>query len=207
MKHKSNRKARSLHIAAVFNQLDDANQEYIEVLTEQLAAIHETAPETRLSTGKEPENVVQQNEDKTKNMTDQTETSLPWEQETIIIKGRNAGADRLIVHFDGETLNILDFLNHSLTAEYAARYEEIMAHYEAKLKTGTLFDHGFPETTFAPKRLDISKIAFDAPPDDKTLIAALLKEYNVCVEYIQERFKEYETVVEKWFKGLIKNNE
>ena len=202
MKHKSDQKARSLHIAAVFNQLDDANQEYIEALTNQLAAIHETAPETRLSTGKEPKNVVQQNEDEPNTMTDQTETSLPWEQETISIKGRNAGIEHLNVHFDGETLNILDFLNHSLTAEYASRYEEIMSRYEAKLKTGTLFDHGFPETTFTAPKLDISKIAFDAPPDDKTLIEALLKEYNVCVEYIQERFKEYETVVEKWFNGL-----
>jgi hypothetical protein len=56
-------------------------------------------------------------------MPDQTETRLPWGQDTITITGHNAGAEALTTHFDGETLNIVDFLNANLNAEYAALYE------------------------------------------------------------------------------------
>jgi hypothetical protein len=38
-------------------------------------------------------------------MTDQIETRLPWEQDTITIKGHNAGTQALTVHFDNEIFN------------------------------------------------------------------------------------------------------
>jgi hypothetical protein len=85
-------------------------------------------------------------------MPEQTETRLPWGQDTITIKGHNTGIQHLIVHFDDEQLNILDFLNTSLKAEYATIYEEIMSRYEAKLKTGSIFDHNFPEIKFTCKK-------------------------------------------------------
>ena len=135
-------------------------------------------------------------------MSGQTETRIPWGKDTIIITGRNSGTEALTVHFDNETLNIIDFLNTSLNAEYAALYESIMSRYEAKLKGGSIFDHGFPETAFTPQKLTPSQPATIAPLDDKTLINSLLKEYNTYLEHIKEQFKEYKIIVEQWLNGL-----
>jgi hypothetical protein len=135
-------------------------------------------------------------------MPDQTETRLPWGQDTITITGHNAGAEALTVHFDGETLNIIDFLNTNLNAEYAALYEAIMFKYEAKLKTGSLFDHAFPETTFPGQKIDPSKPIAPLPTTDKELIETLIGEYNTHLDYIKAHFKEYEKAVEKWFNEL-----
>jgi hypothetical protein len=135
-------------------------------------------------------------------MSGQTETRIPWGNDTITITGRNAGTEALTVHFDNETLNIIDFLNTSLNAEYAALYESIMSRYEAKLKGGNLFDHGFPETAFTPQKLTPSQPAPISPIDDKTLIDSLIKEYNSYLEHIKEQFREYESHVDQWFNGL-----
>jgi len=135
-------------------------------------------------------------------MSGQTETRIPWGNDTITITGRNSGADALTVHFDNETLNIIDFLNTSLNAEYAALYESIMSRYEAKLKGGSLFDHGFPETAFTPQKLAPSQPTPISLIDDKTLIDSLLKEYNTYLERIKEYFREYESHVDQWFNGL-----
>jgi hypothetical protein len=135
-------------------------------------------------------------------MPDQTEVKIPWDNDTITIKGQNAGVKALTVHFDGETLNIVDFLNHSLNAEYAVIYEEIMSRYEAKLKTGSIFDHNFPEAASTVKKIDLSKLKHPLPTSDKELIEVLLAEYNICLDYLKHLFKEYETTVEKWFNAL-----
>jgi len=135
-------------------------------------------------------------------MSGQTETRIPWGDDTIIITGRKAGAEALTVHFDNETLNIIDFLNTSLNAEYAALYESIMSRYEAKLKGGSLFDHGFPETAFTPQKLAPSQPTPISLIDDKTLIDSLLKEYNTYLDHIKEQFREYESHVDQWFNGL-----
>jgi len=135
-------------------------------------------------------------------MSGQTETRIPWGNDTIIIKGCNSGVEALTVHFDNETLNIIDFFNTSLNTEYAALYESIMSRYEAKLKGGSLFDHGFPETAFTPQKLTPSQPSPIAPLDDKTLIDSLLKEYNIYLECIKEQFREYESHVDQWFNGL-----
>jgi hypothetical protein len=135
-------------------------------------------------------------------MPDQTETRLPWGQDTITITGRNAGAEALTAHFDGETLNIVDFLNTNLNAEYAALYEAIMSKYETKLKTGSLFDHAFPETVFPGQKIDPSQSKPSLPTTDKELIEALIAEYNTCLDYIKAHFKEYEKAVEEWFNEL-----
>ena len=135
-------------------------------------------------------------------MSGQTETRIPWGDDTIIITGRKAGAEALTVHFDNETLNIIDFLNTSLNAEYAALYESIMSRYEAKLKGSSLFDHGFPETAFTPQKLTPSQPAIVTPIDDKTLIDCLIKEYNTYLERIKGYFVEYESHIDQWFNGL-----
>jgi hypothetical protein len=136
-------------------------------------------------------------------MDSQTKTQIPWGNDTITITGRNAGTEALTVHFDNETLNIIDFLNTSLNAEYAALYESIMSRYEAKLKGGNLFDHGFPETAFTPQKLAPSQPAPITPIDDKTLIDSLIKEYNTYLERIKEQFREYEKEVEGWSDKLL----
>jgi hypothetical protein len=51
---------RSRHLAVSFNRLGDQDQAYLETLTAQLAEIHETSPETQVSTGKKPKNRIQQ---------------------------------------------------------------------------------------------------------------------------------------------------
>jgi hypothetical protein len=61
MKHKTTRTERKNYIAHTLPKLDEQDQAYIEAITAQLAEIHETSPETRLSTGKKPETMVQQN--------------------------------------------------------------------------------------------------------------------------------------------------
>jgi hypothetical protein len=137
-------------------------------------------------------------------MPEQTETRLPWGQETITIQGRNAGIQALTVHFDGETLNIVDFLNHSLKAEYAAIYEDIMSRYEAKLKSGSIFDHNFPEAKIICKEIDTTQLQNKIvhSHSDKELIETLLKEYHICLDDLKTRFKQYEAHVEKWFDNL-----
>jgi hypothetical protein len=134
-------------------------------------------------------------------MTNQTETRLPWGTGGITIKGRNAGINHLTVHFDDEQLNIVDFLNNSLVAEYAALYEAIMSKYEAKLKTGSIFDHSFPETAFTCKRTEPPRDK-PVPSADMELIENLVKEYNTHLDYIKGRFKEYEVKVEQWYEAL-----
>jgi hypothetical protein len=135
-------------------------------------------------------------------MPNQTEIKIPWGNDAITIKGRNSGAETLTVHFDGETLNIVDFLNHSLNAEYAALYEEIMSRYEAKLNCGSIFDHNFPEAAFAVKRIDLSSLKHPLPANDKELIELLLAEYNICLNDLKAYFKKYETHVEQWYNNL-----
>jgi hypothetical protein len=135
-------------------------------------------------------------------MPGQTETRLPWGQDTITIKGRNAGIDSLTVFFDDEQLNIVDFLNHNLKAEYAALYEHIMSTYEARLKSGSIFDHDFPEAKFACKEIDTAEYKSTPPLNDKELIETLLKEYHVCLDDLKAHFKQYETHVERWFYNL-----
>jgi len=76
-----------------------------------------------------------------------------------------------------------------------------MSRYEAKLKGGSLFDHGFPETAFTPQKLASSQAPTN-PTDDKALIDTLLKEYNTYLERIKEYFREYESHVDQWFNGL-----
>jgi hypothetical protein len=118
-------------------------------------------------------------------MPSHTETRLPWGQDTITIKGRNTGIENLTVHFDGETLNIVDFLNHSLNAEYAAIYEEIMSRYEAKLNcdsNGSIFDLNFPEADFTVKMINPSELTSPLPAADKDLIETLIAEYNTHLD-------------------------
>jgi hypothetical protein len=136
-------------------------------------------------------------------MPGQTETRLPWGQDTII-KGRDTGIDSLTVFFDDEQLNIADFLNHSLMAEYAALYEEIMSRYEAKLKTGSIFGHNFPEVKITCKKIDISQVQNNPlySGNDKKLIEALLKEYRISLDDLKNHFTHYEAHVERWFINL-----
>jgi hypothetical protein len=135
-------------------------------------------------------------------MPEQTETRLPWGQDTITIKGRNTGIQHLTVYFDDETLNIVDFLNHSLKAEYSAMYEEIMSSYEAKLKTGSIFDHNFPEAKFSAQKIEPPNSQAPHLTTDKELIETLLKKYRICLDDLKDRFKQYETHVERWFNSL-----
>ncbi|MDR1324964.1 MAG: hypothetical protein LBK00_02890 [Treponema sp.] len=139
-------------------------------------------------------------------MPEQTETRLPWGQDTITIKGRNTGIQHLTVYFDDEQLNILDFLNASLKAEYAAIYEEIMSRYEAKLKTSSIFDHNFPEAQFSVETIEPPNSQGSHPAADKELIEAMLNEYHTRLVCMKTNFKAYEANVEKWFNDLAINN-
>jgi hypothetical protein len=131
-----------------------------------------------------------------------TITTLPWGNDTITIKGTNTGINHLTVLYDGEKLPIIDFLNNSIMAEYAFLYEAIMSKYEAKLKSGNILDHNFPETVITCKKIDASQYQSDTPPADKELIESLLKEYHTCLDYLKDHFKQYEDHVERWFLDL-----
>jgi hypothetical protein len=87
-------------------------------------------------------------------------------------------------------------------AEYAFLYETIMSRYEAKLKSGNILDHNFPETATTCKKIDTSQYQSDTSLPDKELIEALLKEYHTCLDYLKEHFKQYEAHVERWFNEL-----
>jgi hypothetical protein len=56
-------KARSRRLSSSFDRLCEKDQTYLETLTSQLAAIHETSPETQLLTGKKAKIIVQQNKE------------------------------------------------------------------------------------------------------------------------------------------------
>jgi hypothetical protein len=61
MKHKTTKTERKNYIAYALPRLGERDQAYIEAITSQLAEIHETSPETQVSTGKKPKNRIQQN--------------------------------------------------------------------------------------------------------------------------------------------------
>jgi hypothetical protein len=77
-----------------------------------------------------------------------------------------------------------------------------MSKYEAKLKSGSLFDNGFPEIAFAVQKIAPSLSVPALPTTDKNLIQTLLKEYHTYLEYIKDRFTEYEANVERWYISL-----
>jgi hypothetical protein len=132
-----------------------------------------------------------------------TETRLLWGQDTITIKGRNNGVKHLTVFFDDEKLNIVDFLNHSLKAEYASLYETIMSTYESKLKSGDIFAHNFPEAKITCKEITAPPSDNPArPTNDNELTETLLKKYHACLDDLKTRFKHYEAHVERWFNSL-----
>jgi hypothetical protein len=135
-------------------------------------------------------------------MPGQTETRLPWGQDTITIKGRDTGIDSLTVFFDDEQLNIVDFLNHSLMAEYAALYEAVMSKYEARLKSGSIFDHNFPEVKITCKKIGTTQYKPGLSLKDKELIEALLKEYRTCLDDLKNHFIHYKAHVERWYNSL-----
>jgi hypothetical protein len=131
-----------------------------------------------------------------------TITTLPWGSDTITIKGTNTGINHLTVLYDGDNLPIIDFLNNSLMAEYAFLYETIMSKYEAKLKSGNILDHNFPETATTCKKIDPMQYQSDTSLPDQELIEALLKEYHTCLDYLKEHFKQYAAHVERWLNSL-----
>jgi hypothetical protein len=132
----------------------------------------------------------------------QTVTELPWDDTTFTIKGKNAGIKHLTALYDGDELSIIDFLNNSLTAQYALHYETIMSKYESKLKDETILDRAFPEPALACQKLDPARYTSDTPAPDKELIETLLKEYHTCLDYIKTHFKPYEAHVDRWFNSL-----
>jgi hypothetical protein len=95
-------------------------------------------------------------------------------------------------------------LNNNLKAEYAALYENIMAQYEAKLRSGNIFDHNFPEVKFTCRKIDTSQLQNNPlySGNDKELMKALLVEYCTYLDYTKTQFKEYETIVKRWFDSL-----
>jgi hypothetical protein len=62
MKHKTTRAERKNYIAYALPRLGDQDLAYIEAITTRLTEIHETSPETQVSTGKKTETIVQHNE-------------------------------------------------------------------------------------------------------------------------------------------------
>jgi hypothetical protein len=81
-----------------------------------------------------------------------------------------------------------------------------MSRYEAKLKTGNIFDHNFPDAASTIKKIDLSNLKHPLPAADTDLLETLLAEYNVCLDYLKPIFKEYEATVEKWFTSLSIEN-
>jgi hypothetical protein len=77
-----------------------------------------------------------------------------------------------------------------------------MSHYEAKLKSGSIFDHNFPEAKIICKEIDTTQYKSAPSLNDKELIETLLKEYHICLDDLKTRFKQYEAHVERWFIDL-----
>jgi hypothetical protein len=62
MKQSSGRHTRRKRLSALFDQLCEKDQAYLEALTFRLLKIHETSPETRLLTGTKAKTIVQHKE-------------------------------------------------------------------------------------------------------------------------------------------------
>jgi hypothetical protein len=88
-------------------------------------------------------------------------------------------------------------------AEYAALYEEIMSRYEAKLKTGSIFDHNFPEAKISVEKIDPPNSQDPNSATDKELIETLLKEYHIRLDDLKAHFTQYDAHVERWFNSLL----
>jgi hypothetical protein len=74
--------------------------------------------------------------------------------------------------------------------------------YEAKLKTGSIFDHNFPEAKISVQKIEPSNSQSPHPTVDKELIETLFVKYKTCLTYLKTSFKEYKTVVGKWFDAF-----
>jgi hypothetical protein len=79
-----------------------------------------------------------------------------------------------------------------------------MSRYEAKLKSGDIFAHNFPEAKIICKEIDTTQLENKPAHSskDNELIEALLKEYHICLDDLKTRFKHYEAHVERWYNEL-----
>jgi hypothetical protein len=77
--------------------------------------------------------------------------------------------------------------------------------YEAKLKSGDIFAHSFPEAKIACKEITTPPPQDNPahPLNDAELTETLLKEYHACLDDLKAHFKHYEAHVERWYNSLM----
>jgi ASC-1-like (ASCH) protein len=77
-----------------------------------------------------------------------------------------------------------------------------MSAYEAKLKSGDIFAHNFPEAKIICEEIDTAQYKTANSITDNELIETLLKKYHTCLDDLKVHFKQYEAHVERWFNNL-----
>jgi hypothetical protein len=82
------------------------------------------------------------------------------------------------------------------------RQVRLRQYNEAKLKTGGIFDHNFPEAKFSVQKIEPPNSQSPHPTADKELIESLLKEYHICLDNLKNHFTRYEAHVERWLNNL-----
>jgi hypothetical protein len=127
---------------------------------------------------------------------------IPWARGAITVRGRNKGPSHLTVCRGKTRVNLIDFLFANLMAYFTYTYEEIVAFYEAKLRTGKVTDYGFPPTYFPKVNSSLSLYTAGAARNDKKLIEVLMREYYTYIEYLNKHFEGYKSVIDFWYTKL-----
>jgi ASC-1-like (ASCH) protein len=78
-----------------------------------------------------------------------------------------------------------------------------MSKYEARLKSGDIFDYNFPEAKIICEEIDTAQYKTANSITDNELIETLLRKYHTCLDDLKSRFKHYEAHVEQWFNNLL----
>ncbi|MDR1616996.1 MAG: hypothetical protein LBR98_08295 [Syntrophomonadaceae bacterium] len=132
---------------------------------------------------------------------------LPTANGTIIIRGSNTGINGITAEKDGNSRNIIDFLNEILEALYVDSYEDVIDKYEQKLETENLLEYSFPDISYTPVYLN--KIIYETAtyPGDTDLYNAVITEYTAVLDEITAKIQLFDTMVKEWYDSIANDPE
>jgi hypothetical protein len=124
-----------------------------------------------------------------------------WGQEPLIIKGNGTGLNRITVSLFDKSFNIVDFLNRCLQTKYFSTYFDVLAKYNNRLATGSIFELKYPPVPVVHTPID--KSAYEGKyPGDGALVQALLTAYAEKLRGLKAGIAQWEKTVDTWFARL-----